>query len=58
MKRKKVCDGTRIWVHPSFRRKLKSMAGEADMSLVELTRFLVKKNEKKKDKFLDFEFKI
>jgi len=56
MSDKKNC-GTRIWVHPDFRRKLRTLAGESDMSLLDLTETLARKNEKKKKK-PEFEFKF
>jgi hypothetical protein len=52
---------SQIWVNPDFKRKLKRMAADADMNMLDLTKALAKRNDidetpKKEFKKIEFRF--
>ena len=48
---------TRMWVDPDFKRKLKRMAVDSNMNIIDLTEELAK-DEKKRKGLPEFEFKV
>lgn len=46
-----------LWVHPTFKKKMKVMASEADLTILEYTKILGEsQNEKKHKKDFKFNF--
>lgn len=48
----------RIWVDPEFKKKLKLIAAENEMSILKLTKSLAKPEENCKRKKIEWDFKM